>query len=243
MATSKVPHLGQRYYKYSRLFTVDLCTSHSVLTRLRILLFTITALFIQNAGAQIVADFSSDITEGCSPVTIEFSDASIGSNLRYRWSFGNGNVSVHKNPQAIFYKPGKYTISLEITDSTGKKSLETKKSYITVFKNPVANLSGSPLFGCAPLKVDFNNNSIEGDAAFKKVLWDFGDGNTLVSDNPSHTYRTDGRFNVSLLVIDSNNCEDKTSINNYVEVDRIPDINFTSSRRNNCIGPFEISFT
>jgi len=104
---------------------------------------------------QVTSDFSSNIISGCSPVTVKFSDKSIGSGLRYRWSFGNGNLSTKQNPQAIFYQPGVYEVSLEVTDPSGNKDEKKVQGYITVFKNPKANLSGTPLFGCAPLVVFF----------------------------------------------------------------------------------------
>ncbi|MDC1395214.1 PKD domain-containing protein [Bacteroidia bacterium] len=198
---------------------------------------------IHIANGQLVADFYSDYVEGCSPVTIQFKNTSTGTKLRYLWSFGNGNVSAKENPQAIFYQPGKYTVSLEVTDTNGTKDQKTVVGYITVFKNPVADLSGTPLFGCAPLDFSLTNLSTKGDANFKSLLWDFGDGNTKIAFNPTHTYKTDGKFNISLLVVDSNNCEDKVSLSKYVEVARIPDVNFTSTRRSNCTAPFMVTFS
>ena len=209
-----------------------------------LLLLFFALLGNQISYAQLTSNFSSDVTEGCSPLTVQFQDNSSNTTagLRYLWSFGNGNVSTKQNPQAIFYQPGKYEISLEITDSSGKKHQKVVKEYITVFKNPIARLSGSQKSGCAPLPVSYTNNSQLGDAPLSFTQWDFGDGNTTTSDNPTHTYLTDGKFNVSLHVIDENGCEDEISENNLVSIKRLPIVEFSSSRQTNCVAPFEVNF-
>lgn len=202
-------------------------------------LLLISTLFVD---AQVVADFSADKTEGCSPVTIQFSDRSTGSNLRYRWSFGNGNLSTKQNPQAIFYQPGTYEVSLEVTNATGDKDEKKIAAYITVFKNPVADIKGSILFGCSPLTVQFEDKSTLGDAPLKTILWDFGDGNTIDAKNPKHTYRTDGEFDVSLLVTDNNGCQDKNTARKLIEVDRIPDLAFKGDVTFACNAPLTVNF-
>lgn len=209
---------------------------------LKTLISILTISFTYYANAQVVADFSSDKIEGCSPVTIQFSDNSTGSNLRYRWSFGNGNLSTKQNPQAIFYKPGTYEVSLEVTDAAGAKDEKKVSAYITVFKNPVAGLKGSVLFGCSPLTVQFENKSTLGDAPLSSILWDFGDGNTIDASSPTHTYRTDGEFDVSLLITDANGCQDKNTAKKLIEVDRIPDLTFEADVTFACEAPLSVSF-
>lgn len=46
---------------------------------------------------------------------------------------------------------------------------------------------------------------------FSTVLWDFGDGSTSVSANPSHTYSAAGAFVVTLFSYDSLGCVDSIS--------------------------------
>ncbi len=93
-----------------------------------------------------------------------------------------------------------------MTDRSGNKDEKKVQGYITVFKNPKADLTGIPVFGCAPLNVSFSNNTTLGDTSLYSSLWDFGDGNTVTAENPAHTYRTDDKFNVSRLVTDENGC-------------------------------------
>ncbi len=58
-----------------------------------------------------------------------------------------------------------------------------------------AYFTGTPLTGCAPLRVQFTNqslNSIEWD-------WDFGDGETSFAQNPVHYYIQPGTYSVTLI--------------------------------------------
>ena len=212
-------------------------------TTAKILLIACMLAFSTIGWSQVIADFSANVISGCSPLTTQFQDKSTGSNLRYLWTFGNGNVSTKQNPQAIYYQPGKYPVSLEVTDSTGKKDIKTYTNYITVFKNPVANFSATPLSGCAPLSVTFSDKTTLGDTSIGAYLWDFGDGNTTISSSPNHTYQIDGKFNISLLVVDKNGCQDKIDIKNYIEVDRKPEIDFSADRLSNCEAPFTVNFS
>ena len=47
------------------------------------------------------------------------------------------------------------------------------------------------------------------------VTWDFGDGTTIIGENPEHTYTTAGIFDVTLTVSDSSCSDDSTTIFAY----------------------------
>jgi PKD repeat protein len=62
---------------------------------------------------------------------------------------------------------------------------------------PVADFSGSPTTGDAPLTVTFSDSST---GSVYSWAWDFGDGGTSSAQNPAHTYTAAGTYNVSLAV-------------------------------------------
>ena len=57
------------------------------------------------------ASFTADVTQGINPLTVNFTNQSIGA-LTYTWSFGNGNTSNAVSPQQLFNVWGTYTVSL-----------------------------------------------------------------------------------------------------------------------------------
>ena len=67
----------------------------------------------------------------------------------------------------------------------------------------------------APLTVQFSNLSNNASSYY----WDFGDGSTSTSQNPSHTYNSYGNYTVTLIA-DGNSCGiDTLTMINYISVD------------------------
>jgi hypothetical protein len=62
---------------------------------------------------------------------------------------------------------------------------------------PVANFSGTPILGTAPLEVSFTDSST-GDV--ESWAWSFGDGGSSTNQNPTHTYEDPGTYGVILQV-------------------------------------------
>lgn len=60
-----------------------------------------------------------------------------------------------------------------------------------------ANFTTHLFKGGVPLQVNFTDLTSGGPSGWH---WDFGDGNTSAEQNPSHTYRTPGAYDVSLIV-------------------------------------------
>jgi len=61
---------------------------------------------------------------------------------------------------------------------------------------PEANFTANPSNGAAPLAVSFVDTS---SGAPTSWAWDFGDGNTSTSENPSHAYATPGSYTAQLI--------------------------------------------
>ncbi|MGO8696525.1 MAG: leucine-rich repeat protein [Limisphaerales bacterium] len=71
---------------------------------------------------------------------------------------------------------------------------------ITVWPAPAAAFTANPTNGVFPLTVSFASAGV--DSAGNTITrwnWAFGDGSTSTSQNPSHTYTTNGTFSVALI--------------------------------------------
>lgn len=109
----------------------------------------------------------------------------------------------------------------------------------TVCPAPVAGFSGSIRSGCAPLTVQFNDQST-GDF-LQTWRWDFGDGSTSAARNPSHIYATTGNYTVSLTV--TSDCgQDTETKTNFVAVQAGSLAQFTATPRSGCY-PHSVQFT
>ncbi|AKB80464.1 cell surface protein [Methanosarcina horonobensis HB-1 = JCM 15518] len=90
---------------------------------------TITVL---EQGLLPVADFSSNITNGYAPLTVQFTDLSENA-IEWSWDFGDKTYSTDANPAHAYKKPGKYTVSLTVKNADGM-DVEEKSKYIIVSK-------------------------------------------------------------------------------------------------------------
>jgi PKD repeat protein len=66
------------------------------------------------------------------------------------------------------------------------------------FLSPKPLFRGYPLNGSAPLTVKFQNFS---NIIANKFFWDFGDGGTSLEKNPTHTFISEGTFDIKLRVV------------------------------------------
>jgi PKD repeat protein len=93
-------------------------------------------------------------------------------------------------------------------------------------------------FSCTGLTCNFTDTSTD-DAGISSRSWNFGDGGTSTSTNPSHTYASGGTFAVTLTVTDTGGLQDSDAQNVTVAATNAPPTaNFTF----NCTG-LTCSFT
>ncbi len=66
--------------------------------------------------AQLVAGFQVSVLSGTAPLTVKFTDSSVGKVTSRSWSFGDGTSDTIQNPTHTFTSPGKYIVVLTISD-------------------------------------------------------------------------------------------------------------------------------
>lgn len=74
-------------------------------------------------------------------------------------------------------------------------TLDTASTSPSDGQEPVADFSGTPLSGNAPLDVQFTDLTTNDPTSWS---WDFGDSQTSTDQNPLHTYSAAGTYNVTL---------------------------------------------
>ncbi len=117
-----------------------------------------------------------------------------------------------QNPSHSYTSAGTYTVALTATNAYGNNT-KTQTNYITVTSGggaPVANFSGTPTSGTAPLSVTFTDSSTNSPTSW---AWDFGDGSTSTVQNPSHSYTNADVYTVRLKATNSYGNNTKTQVN------------------------------
>lgn len=154
------------------------------------------------------ADFSANITTGCVPVNLQFSDLSTdpaGSIIAWDWNFGDGTRSTLKNPAKTYAVTGFYSVSLTVTSSTGCKSSAGRNRYIRIVSGVKADFNNSVNGNCRPpFTANFSNQSAgPGSLTY---AWDFGNGSTSTLRNPSSIYSATGTYPVRLTTTSDFGC-------------------------------------
>ncbi|MFT5919262.1 MAG: PKD repeat protein [Granulosicoccus sp.] len=214
-----------------------------VIYGLRLSILTILGLGPISLFAQVTADFTANVTSGCSPLVVSFQNFSSGAGtLSYTWDLGNGNTSTGENPAASYFDPGSYTITLTITNGT-ESDTESKTAYIEVFTPPTPLTTPSQTLGCYPMDVAFADNSTPGSSPISTWSWDFGDGGTSTFQNPTNSYGLAGTFDVTLLLTDENGCSGNTTFNDLIETnDNTPTAFFSADPTLSCNPPVDVNF-
>ena len=149
------------------------------------------------AAPKLVARLAANPVSGEAPLTVAFSDQSVGAVGSWSWKFGDGGTSREQNPTHEYTSPGVYTVKLTVTGPGGTAS-HTETDAITVaVPKPMARFKAAPTNGEAPLSVSFTDQSTGAIAARS---WDFGDGGARCEQNPTHEYTSPGTYTVKLTV-------------------------------------------
>ncbi|MDP4262188.1 MAG: PKD domain-containing protein [Bacteroidota bacterium] len=188
-----------------------------------------------------VANFTANVTSGCSPLTVSFTDQSTGNPTVWSWEFSNGTLSSVQNPVVTFSSPGTYSVKLVVQNANGIAQLE-KIDYITVFPSPVADFSANITLSCIPAVINFTDLSSTPVGTITNWDWDFGDGATSTLQNPSHTYNNVGFYTVTLTITGSTGCKSISSKGSYIRVVGGVTTGFSYSLSSTCRPPFTVSF-
>ncbi|GAB4495889.1 MAG: hypothetical protein OHK0019_26280 [Saprospiraceae bacterium] len=194
--------------------------------------YTVTLVAINAAGTntKIKTNYitvtgvpSANFNQTVNGLTVNFNNLSNGATS-YSWAFGDGNTSNETNPVHTYAMGGTYNVTLTSTNDCGSNvSIKT----VVVIAPPVAGFNASPTTGCAPLTVQFNNQSVGNPTSWN---WSFPGGNpsSSTAQNPTVVYNTAGTYSVTLIV--SNGAGSDTLVqNNFVTVNAAPTAGFNNT--------------
>jgi gliding motility-associated-like protein len=147
----------------------------------------------------------SNITVTINPTTAEICKgesvnilASGGNN--YLWNNGATQANITVNPTSTT------NYSVTATSTAGCSGSATMT--VTVHPGPIAVYFISPSPAGVNQTVQFTDASI-GASSWD---WDFGDGQTAIGLDPTHSYTTPGSYDTWLNVEDNHGCKDSTSV-------------------------------
>ena len=194
---------------------------------------------------EIVAAFTPDRAEGCSPFEVGFLNSS-GGAIDYFWDFGDGGTSIEANPVHLYDRnmTGRdtvYTVTLIATSEEFCR--DTAYHDILVHPYIEAAFAVNDIVGCHPFIVTINDQSTGAD----HYLWDFGDGSPVSNTSAAtfdHLYLNTGGSTVvyplRLIVRNDEGCSD--TLTRYITVHPEITANFSVDAFEGC-HPLTVTFT
>jgi uncharacterized repeat protein (TIGR02543 family) len=168
----------------------------------------------------LIAEFTASPTSGAVPLTVNFTDLSVGATS-WSWNFGDTGTSTQQNPTHTYTTAGTFTVTLTVTNASGSDT-ETKANYINVTPPavPVANFTASTTSPSVGGSVTFTDTSTNGPTSWS---WTFEGGTPAGStaQNPTVTYNTAGTFDVTLVAANAQGSDPETKAD-YINVSAIP---------------------
>jgi PKD repeat protein len=147
-------------------------------------------------------NFGTDVSNGCTPLGVNFNNISVGDPDYYEWYINGVLVDTQfQLPQQILVTTDQDSLYFITLFAGNECGTDTVIHTVLVHPNPVhAFFNTDTLIGCEPFQVEFIDYSTEG----LYVSWDFGDGNTAVGDTALHTFVSAGEYLVQEYV--NNGC-------------------------------------
>ena len=146
---------------------------------------------------------------GVAPLTVALTSSTTTSEgaaaSSYRWDFGDCSA-VESQPTArhVFNVPGKYTVTLTVTDSNQQSGSASHDVFVTAYKHaPTADFVWGFIDRSNPnyLGVDASA-STDADGTITSYEWSFGDGTAGNGRGLFHSYAKAGSYAVTLKVVD-----------------------------------------
>jgi len=162
------------------------------------------SMFLQ-VNPNPIAIFSVDTP--CLGIPNSFTDQSIGLNVAWDWSFGDGGSDTLQNPSHEYLSDGSYLTSLMVTTDSGCTDTISKMAIV----HPVPNVDFSMANSCLYDSINYYDNTQINSGNIVLWSWDFNDGNVSTMQNPTHLYDSSGTYNISLIVTSDNFCVDTLS--------------------------------
>lgn len=159
--------------------------------------------------ADPVASFSGTPLTGCAPLEVQFTDLSNYPGATYFWNFGDQSqtaTSTQQNPVHTYLDAGSYSVTLQVSASTGCRNSITLANYVVVNPMPAAS------FTVWPTEVDFlspivtiTNTSTGG---IPTCSYDIGGITTLYDCDPGYTFPDTGTYVITQFIENEFGCRD-----------------------------------
>jgi gliding motility-associated-like protein len=175
-----------------------------------------------------VVDFNPPTTPVCLPDgRASFTDATTipngGALFSYFWTFGDGGLSLQKDPTHQYSAVANYQVRLRVTNTNTGCIDSAAKFFANILPQPKTSITTNPVSGevCLGDSIQFTGNVVSSTSSVTKWVWSLGDGDVDSVQTFWHTYDTSKTFTASVHFYNAQGCVSDT-ITKTVIIDAFP---------------------
>lgn len=169
---------------------------------------------VTNCSKKVIADiplFSNapnTYVVNCKDRKVHFVNKSSGG-FAYQWSFGAEGAagSTEFEPDFTYPDTGTYVVKLIV--NPGSTCPDSISRFVKIYPVFRSNFKDTGLY-CPGSEIHFIDNTEATVKPITRWSWSFGDGTTSTDQNPVHSYKNGGTYNVILNAENVKNCTDTT---------------------------------
>lgn len=216
--TTTLSVLGGNTYAWSNGVNLDTQTDNPTITTI----YSVTAT--NNEGCENSTSITVSVTSipviNVNPVTVcagKTATLTATGAATYTWSTNENGDTIYPSP--LF--PTQYTVA----GSTNGCASATYSTFIIPVASPTLTINTpTTTIGCAPLCIDFSDQTSSSCAT---ITYNFGDSNIGNTNNPNHCYNASGNYTVTATCTNTLGCSSTYTLPTAIQVNSNPIANFT----------------
>lgn len=169
-----------------------------------------------------VVSFVPNITSGCLPLSVTFTDNGGAGNNTVQWLFGDGSTANTAGSATHTYtSSGCFDVTLISTTPNGCTAQQTLSGLVCTAPDPIAEFTANPSSLSVMDTYSEMTNTSQGATSY---VWNFGDGSPVSTlTNPGHSFPGGeaGSYQITLIAYSNYGCVDTAKVNIEVEDDMI----------------------
>ncbi len=195
----RIAHKFDKFGSYSARVIVSDLSGQVGNSTIKEFSFKINEPPIARAGNDIVVSPGAEISLSGSA-----SSDNDGKIIRYLWDMGDGTKLEGINIKHKYIKAGNYTVLLRVEDDSDSPcNFAADELKVIINSQPVVE-AGKNVISAVNEEITLNGAlSYDSDGELTKFEWDFGDGTTGSGIVVKHSYKSPGKYNVTLKVTDN----------------------------------------
>lgn len=175
----------------------------------------------------VSATTTLDKLEVCEGDLVLVNVDALGGNGNFTYTMGDGSIV---SDSFTIQAEQTHDYEITISDNCGSPTI-TNAFSINVWNSYLPSFHANKKNGCSALKINFYQD-VQNHEIGTSYLWEFGDDtiNSLSFDPaPTHTFNTEGSYNVSLEITTPKGCKSEKIEMNYIKVFPVPTADFEAS--------------